>query len=61
MKANLERLKERYEIGGMSLEALVATAEDLMESEHADWIDRMRTTIRAAPEPPHKAGKPSTN
>ena len=47
MKANLERLKERYEIGGMSLEALVATAEDLMESEHADWIDRMSKTIRA--------------
>ncbi len=35
---------------------LVTTAEDLMESEHAAWIDRMTKTIREAPSPP--AGPP---
>ncbi len=55
MKANLERLKERYRIGGMTLQALVAAAEDLMESEHAAWIDRMTKTIHTAPEPPPPA------
>ena len=52
MKANLERLKERYLVGGLSLQVLVATAEDLMESEHAAWIDQMAKTIRAAPSSP---------
>jgi anti-sigma-K factor RskA len=56
MKANLERLKERYLVGGVTLETLVATAEDLMESEHAAWIDRMTKTIRDAPSPPSQAG-----
>jgi hypothetical protein len=56
MKANLERLKERYLVGGVTLETLVATAEDLMESEHAAWIDRMTKTIRDAPSPPPQAG-----
>ena len=51
MKANLERLKERYLVGGVTLESLVATAEDLMESEHAAWIDQMAKTIRPAPSP----------
>jgi hypothetical protein len=49
MKANLERLKERYPVGGVSLQALVAIAEDLMESGHAAWIDQMAKTIRPAP------------
>jgi hypothetical protein len=52
MKMNLERMKERYAAGGMSLRALVAAAEDLMESEHAAWIDQMAKTISAAPAPP---------
>ncbi len=56
MKANLERLKERYLAGGATLQSLVATAEDLMESEHAAWIDRMTKTIRDAPSPPPQAG-----
>jgi hypothetical protein len=56
MKANLERLKERYLVGGASLQALVAIAEDLMESEHAAWIDRMAKTIRPAPSSPAQAG-----
>ncbi len=56
MKANLERMKERYAAGGMSLQALVAVAEDLMESEHAAWIDQMAKTIRPAPPPPPVAG-----
>ena len=56
MKANLERLKERYLVGGATLQSLVATAEDLMESEHAAWIDRMTKTIRDAPSPPPQAG-----
>jgi hypothetical protein len=56
MKANLERLKERYLVGGVSLQTLVAMAEDLMESEHAAWIDRMTKTIRDAPPPPPQAG-----
>jgi hypothetical protein len=56
MKANLERLKERYLVGGVTLQSLVATAEDLMESEHAAWIDRMTKTIRDAPSPPPQAG-----
>ena len=56
MKANLERMKERYAAGGMSLQALVAAAEDLMESEHAAWIDQMAKTIRPAPPPPPAAG-----
>jgi len=55
MKANLERLKERYLAGGATLQSLVATAEDLMESEHAAWIDRMTKTIRDAPSPPPQA------
>jgi SMODS and SLOG-associating 2TM effector domain 1/Protein of unknown function (DUF4231) len=55
MKANLERLKERYLVGGVTLQSLVATAEDLMESEHAAWIDRMTKTIRDAPSPPPQA------
>ena len=38
-------MKERYAAGGMSLQALVAAAEDLMESEHAAWIDQMAKTI----------------
>jgi len=29
----------------------VAIAEDLMESEHAAWIDQMAKTIRPAPSP----------
>ena len=49
MKANLERLKERYLVGGVTLESLVATAEDLMETEHAAWIDQLAKTIRPAP------------
>jgi hypothetical protein len=52
MKANLERLKERYLVGGVTLQSLVATAEDLMESEHGAWIDQMAKTIRPAPSPP---------
>jgi hypothetical protein len=52
MKANLERLKERYLVGDVTLQSLVATAEDLMESEHAAWIDQMAKTIRPAPSPP---------
>ena len=52
MKANLERLKERYLVGGVTLESLVATAEDLMETEHAAWIDQLAKTIRPAPSPP---------
>jgi len=56
MKANLERLKERYLVGGASLQALVAMAEDLMESEHAAWIDQMAKTIRPAPSSPTQAG-----
>jgi SMODS and SLOG-associating 2TM effector domain 1/Protein of unknown function (DUF4231) len=56
MKANLERLKERYLVGGVSLQALVAIAEDLMESEHAAWIDQMAKTIRPAPSSPEQAG-----
>ncbi len=56
MKANLERLKERYLVGGVALQSLVATAEDLMESEHAAWIDQMAKTIRDAPSPPPQAG-----
>ena len=56
MKANLERVKERYLVGGASLQALVAIAEDLMESEHAAWIDRMAKTIRPAPSSPTQAG-----
>ena len=55
MKANLERTKERYEVGGVTLQALVAAAEDLMESEHAAWIDRMTKTIHAPPSPPPPA------
>ena len=58
MKANLERLKERYLVGGVSLQALVAIAEDLMESEHAAWIDQMAKTIRPAPSSPPQAGGP---
>jgi hypothetical protein len=58
MKANLERLKERYLVGGASLQALVAIAEDLMESEHAAWIDQMAKTIRPAPSSPPQAGGP---
>jgi SMODS and SLOG-associating 2TM effector domain 1/Protein of unknown function (DUF4231) len=49
MKANLERLKERYVVGDVTLQSLVATAEDLMESEHAAWIDQMAKTIRSQP------------
>ena len=56
MKANLERLKERYLVGGASLQALVAIAEDLMESEHAAWIDQMAKTIRPAASSPPQAG-----
>jgi hypothetical protein len=56
MKSNLERMKERFEAGDMSLQTLVATAEDLMESEHAAWIDQMAKTIRPAPPPPPQAG-----
>jgi hypothetical protein len=56
MKANLERLKERYVVGGVSLQALVAIAEDLMESEHAAWIDQMAKTIRPAPSSPPQVG-----
>jgi conflict system pore-forming effector with SLATT domain/uncharacterized protein DUF4231 len=52
MKANLERLKERYLVGDVTLQSLVATAEDLMESEHAAWIDQMAKTIRPAPSSP---------
>ena len=52
MKANLERLKERYLVGDVTLQSLVATAEDLMESEHAAWIDQMAKTIRTAPSSP---------
>src|SRR3984957_12731638 len=56
MKANLERLKERYLVGGASLQALVAIAEDLMESEHAAWIDQMAKTIRPAASSAPQAG-----
>jgi hypothetical protein len=56
MKANLERLKERYLVGGVSLQFLVATAEDLMESEHAAWIDQMAKTIRPQPSPDPQGG-----
>jgi len=38
--------------GSLQPVLLVATAEDLMESEHAAWIDRMTETIRDAPSPP---------
>ena len=55
LKANLERTKERYEVGGVTLQALVTAAEDLMESEHAAWIDRMTKTIHAPPSPPQQA------
>ncbi len=55
MKANLERLKERYLVGGVTLQSLVAIAEDLMESEHAAWIDQMTKTIRPAPSAPVQA------
>ena len=51
MKANLERMKERFEVGGTTLQDLVAAAEDLIESEHAAWIDRMTKTIQS---PPHQ-------
>ena len=54
MKANLERTKERYEVGGGTMQALVAAAEDLVESEHAAWIDRMTKTIHAPPSPPQQ-------
>ena len=57
MKANLERLKERFEVGGVTLQAMVAAAEDLMESEHAAWIDRMTKTIHAPPSPPQGAAQ----
>jgi conflict system pore-forming effector with SLATT domain/uncharacterized protein DUF4231 len=57
MKANLERLKERFEVGGVTLQALVAAAEDLMECEHAVWIDQMAKTIRPAPSPPPEASQ----
>jgi hypothetical protein len=56
MKANLERLKERYGVGDVTLQSLVATAEDLMESEHAAWIDQMAKTIRPAPPAPPAGG-----
>ena len=56
MATTLERMKERYAAGGISLQALVAAAEDLMESEHAAWIDQMTKTIRPAPPPPPSAG-----
>jgi hypothetical protein len=56
MKANLERMKERFEVGGVTLQVLVASAEDLMESEHAAWIDKMAKTIQPAPSPPPKPG-----
>jgi SMODS and SLOG-associating 2TM effector domain 1/Protein of unknown function (DUF4231) len=56
MKANIERMKERFEVGGVTLQALVAGAEDLMESEHAAWIDQMTKTIRSAPSPPQPDG-----
>ena len=56
MKANLERIKERFAVGGVSLQALVAAAEDLMESEHAAWIDQMTKTIRTTPSPPPQPG-----
>jgi hypothetical protein len=56
MATNLLRMKERYAAGGMSLQTLVAAAEDLMESEHAAWIDQMAKTIRPAPPPPPAAG-----
>jgi hypothetical protein len=49
MNANLERTKERFALGGVTLGALVAAAEDLMESEHAAWIDQM---ARTTPSPP---------
>ena len=52
MKANLERMKERFEVGAVALQALVASAEDLMESEHAAWIDQMAKTARSAPSSP---------
>jgi SMODS and SLOG-associating 2TM effector domain 1/Protein of unknown function (DUF4231) len=68
MKANLERMKERFEVGGVTLQALVASAEDLMESEHAAWIDKMAKTIRPAPSTPEATqpaaqdgGEPKTN
>jgi hypothetical protein len=56
MKANLERLKERYLVGDVTLQSLVVTAEDLMESEHAAWIDQMTKTIQPQPSPPPQAG-----
>ena len=56
MKANLERLRERYIVGGVTLQSLVAAAEDLVESEHAAWIDRMTKTIRDAPSPTSQSG-----
>jgi hypothetical protein len=55
MKANLERTKERYAVGGVTLQALVTAAEDLMESEHAAWIDRMTKTIPAPHSPSAQA------
>ena len=57
MKANLLRLKERYEASGIGLEALVTAAEDLMVSEHAAWIDRMTKTIPVPPEPSPAGGR----
>jgi hypothetical protein len=56
MKANLERLKERYLVDNVTLQSLVATAEDLIESEHAAWIDQMAKTIRPAPPDPPAGG-----
>jgi len=53
MKGGLERIKERYRAGGMSLPELVGAAEDLMESEHSAWIERMTRTVPAQPD-----GKP---
>ena len=55
METNLKRMKERYAAGGMSLQALVAAAEDPVESEHAAWIDQMAKTIRPAPSPSPQA------
>jgi hypothetical protein len=60
MKTNLDRLKERYAAGGMSLQALVTTAEDIMEAEHAAWIDQMTKTIRSAPEQPAPKDPPNS-
>jgi hypothetical protein len=56
MKANLERLKERYLVDNVTLQSLVAAAEGLMDSEHAAWIDQMAKTIRSAPSPTPPAG-----